>query len=777
MFKDSKVTSLSPWVVVEESDALPEFCYPAFAGTGLLGVGLDAGGLQSLQDQITTRLHCDVKPFHNTQADLYVLREGMISEHLWQDEVKHTSTEPGPDDFVYGRRRNFMPLGYITQEFEFGGRRIGPAGLASVAGSWRREWDLHRAVVRNRYAIDRGIVIETEVFAPHGTESVFVKLTRRAARRRSGEFRWTVRLPLETRHGLKLFDQPGSVTPGKGTILATIDPSSCYKPSEAYGIVYGVAAAGMHVSTSADGWEASISAPLDAEQVAWLRLEFCRFAGKDVASAAGCREVVERRVERFSAADWEQAKADHVRQSEEFWSSTADIETEPCDSFELKRRFLMHMSEYLFRCANDFSCGGTAQFLLFHQNGWGASNFHDHHYIVDGVARANIWYAAEANARWMRRVMSAEGRAFPWMMTYNGEATVTPERDRAPMSDANRAMLAARIYELAGRGREALLRDVVYPIVKRVADMAVDDWFYEENGRMLFRGVENDVMGDVPIVNEASTVLIFLSLIRKALDYSQALGLDEPRRAAWQRMLDAVSIDTAEGRYVPHLNAAPDARAGCWLCNIYYLAECRRWLDDATYARTRDHGQRHVTCNLPWIASASASSEIRLGRPDRAEQHLVEVIEHGVHGPGYFEECAPAGVAGLPPFATAHGAYIAAACEQVVLPDFWDHRVSICTGMPSKLRARRVRFSNLRARDGLIVSGVSEPRRLAVQLYHRGEHVEMELVLRIPSEAGMRLEVLQDGRPAEHEFHGETVTLRLPLEHDQRTELVLDGQA
>jgi len=198
-------------------------------------------------------------------------------------------------------------------------------------------------------------------------------------------------------------------------------------------------------------------------------------------------------------------------------------------------------------------------------------------------------------------------------------------------------------------------------------------------------------------------------------------------------------------------------------------------MDDAAYAATIDWGQKVVSCNVPWIGFAAASSEMRLGRADRAEQHFVEAFERGTHGPGYYEEVSPVGSYGLPPLGTAHGAHLTAACEQIVLSDFWRHRVWVGKGMPSKMRANRVVFSNLRARDGLIISGVSEPRRLVVSLRHTGDPVEMEVILRVPCECPTSFSVLMNGQPAAPDFHGEHVTLRLPLEWDAKVNLEVVG--
>lgn len=371
--------------------------------------------------------------------------------------------------------------------------------------------------------------------------------------------------------------------------------------------------------------------------------------------------------------------------------------------------------------------------------------------------------------------MRPSGRAFPWMMTYDGTITAAPEIDRAPMSDAGRALLAMRIYELAGEGRETLLRETVYPIMRRVADMAVSDWFKKREDRFILRGVELDVTGDDAIEHDASTVLAFLTVLRKAVAYSIKLDIDAERRAEWQRVIDGSFIEIANGRYVNHLGAANDSRASGWFCHIYYIAEAQRFLDDSIYAATVDYSHRRVECNIPWIGFAVASSEMRLGRPNRAEQYFIDHLENRIHGPGYFEECYPISGAAIPPFESAHGAHLTTACEQLVMSDFWEPRIFIGRGMPAKMRAAQVTFSSLRARDGIICSGISTPRRLQVVLRHTGDPVNEAVELTIPCEVGVTFRVLRDGVETAHDFHGETVTVHVPLLTGQVTELVLEG--
>ena len=785
MFKDTHVTQLTAWSVLEESDVFPSVLFPAFIGSGQLGFGLDAGGLQGMPDRLCAHYGCSARPWHVTQADLYVLREGMISSHLWDDEIAYAGFDPADDYMPRHGHRNFLPLGYLTQSFILHGEEISGDELRAKCCKWRREWNLLAAVVRTSFSFDRRfrsfeqdpLRVTIEAFSPHGSESLYLKLERGAARPGDvdDEFTWVVNLPFTTRHDLPIFDQPDAVTPGKRTILATIDDGSRYQPAEAYAVLYGAAADGMEVHVGAQGWTLTMRGTVAQAQTAWVRLDFRRFASEELANVDEARALLETQLSSFRREDYATALLAHEREYAAFWARTADIAVEGADELDTRRRFMLHMSEYLLRCGNDQTLGGTVQFLLFHQNGWSASNFHDHHYIIDGVARANLWQEAEGHARWMHAVMRPQGRPFPWMLTYDGAAPIPPDRDRAPMSDANRALLAMRIYELAGRGRESLLRDTVYPILRAVADHALAEWFVAGDEGFILRGVENDVMAETPRRHEMGTVIMFLTVLRKAIDYSARLDIDSERRTRWQTLVDNIPLPAAEGRYLSYWDADPASGSSTWFNLGFYIAEAQEYLDRALYTANRDAFERMTSCNFAWLNSAAASSEIRLGRADRAEQFMLDTLVHRIHGPGYFEECAPIFLAALPPFGTAHGAYVTAACEQIVLPDFWRPRVYIGRGMPAKMRAAHVNFSGLRALGGLLIGGESTPSHLRLSLHHTGDPLAIELVLRVPSEACVHFRLLKDGEPCDYQFHGDSVSLTVSLQYDERVELLLQG--
>jgi len=803
MFVDSKVTRISAYSVVEESQAMPHPYLPAAVGSGVLAFGLDASGLQGLPAGGVDEFYkCRHAPFHATQTDLYVLHTGLNSEHLFVNEVKVHGKDASAEPFCYGMRRNHMPLGFLTQEFAYGDVRIDSPSIPSHACLWERKFDLGGGVITTKYLLDDHIGVEIEVFSPHNGEDVYVRLRRRASRRSpfdktplgSTPFTWTVRLALTTRGGIEIFthgkkDGGTDVQAGTRTLLARIEKDSLYKPTETYAVLYGLAAAGMDVSVSQAGLTATMTGPMDADQEGLLRLTFRRFSdipqptaitqSPPLAKAAADRDALEKDCGAFTAADFAKAREAHGIDYQQFWAGVADIAVASDDPFEQKRQYLLHMSQYLARCTDDYGLGGTAQFALNHQNGWGASSFHDQHYIVDGLAKSGFYDAAVRHAYWAAKVMKSTGRPFPWMMTYDGTPTITPERDRAPMSDSNRAILNCRIYEHAGLEKDALLREAVYPVVRRVAQFALTDWFVRQpDGQLLFRGVENDVMGDEPMTHDAGTYITYLSVLRKAVEYSQKLGVDADLRATWQAVVDEVKPIVTNGRYLAHLGATDDKRYGdpCWLRNINFIGEAGEFLDENIFLATHDFNGPQGICNLVWINFMFTCSDIRLGRADRAEQGFVDSFDRRTHGPGYFEEVMPPmGRAGLPPFATAHGCHLQAACEQIVLSDFWRPRVWVGRGLPSRMRCKTVTFRNLRARDGLMISGTSGPRCLDVELTHTGPAQTMELVLSIPACGGNVLSVTHNGQEVEHVFQGDTVRLTVELKTGQTHRLRVEN--
>jgi hypothetical protein len=771
MFKDSQVTRLAPFVCVEEAAAAPAVLYPALVGSGMLAVGLDATGFQALSDGLGPHIRPHFAPFHYCQADTYLLHDGMISAHLWDDEERQTgmmSTErPEVGEQV---RRNFLPLGWLDFEVAVDEQRWHGDALRPLIRAWRRDWRLDRGTLTTAYDLylqgQQLCRIEIEAFAPFDGESLYFRLRRTACATACGEIRLSVSLRLTTRGGLPIFDQPGAVTVDGPTLRATIDEGSRYAPAEPYTVVYGLGVAGMHATCTTAGWTATLAGDAGLPAEGWMRVAAHRLVGQAQREATERAASLKEQAAQASAASFRAARDAHARAVAAFWDQVAEIAVDAAgDELETRRAWTLHMSEWLLRCGNDHRLGGTVQFMLMHQNGWKACNFHDHRYIIDGILRANYHELALAHVRWLHRVMAPHGRPFPWMMTYDGFTPVPPAQDRAPMSDANRAILAAMVYELSGAGRDELLRDTVYPIVRRVADHGVADWFYQsDEGTVRFRAVENDVMNETPRECEPGTVALYLSVLRKALAYAQTLQVDAERCQAWRQVLAHMALPRVDDRYAAWLGAPADQVVSPWFAGAAYIAEWEPTSDVAAYRRTCDHYDTHAApINRPWLQALTASRMIRLDQPERAEQQLVDNVRHGLHGPGYFEECLPVGIAALPPFATAHGAHLTAACEQLVQPDFWTDRLWIGRGLPAAMRAHRIQFHGLRANKGVLVAGHYSPHSWVVTLTGTGCPLTLECLLRLPAAVSTRLVVTLDDAPVTWAYAGEFIVLCVPL--------------
>jgi|GEM_PF-1768072 len=780
MFKNNLITKMEPYLLREESEWFPSFHYPAMLGSGKVVLALDATGFQGLSDKFSKMVGLHAPPTQKTQAETYVLHEGMISQHLFTDECKRTNTS----DPRYGQKLNFMPFGYLKQTINVNGANIADEDIYENAERWKREINLGSAIITNRIFVKKEIEFVVESFAPYGGESVYFKVTRKARRTNlpahydydiSGKCTWQLELVEETKGGLELFSDRTSEKTTKHTRQISIDTTSPIPSIEKYTLLYGIGADGAKVNIlDGGGYAINMTGDVDKEQIAYIRLDFCRLAGDDEISAADKRQSkLEHEVAAHGKRAHEKAREAHIKNWADFWGNTADIEVIDGDEFELTRRYMLHFSEYLIRSGSDYGCGGSPQFAFMHLNGWAASNFHDQHYVVDGVAKSNMWDKALPHLMWLKSVMKKSGRAFPWMMVYNGTPTVAPENDIAPMSDAGRAMIAMRLYELSGK-KGTLLADYVYPILKRVANMAKENWFRLENGRRIFKPVDLDVTDGEAKEHDASTVLAFLTVIKKAIIYSAELKVDATNRKEWQELADSLYIDVVDGKYQDFYGADGSLPVSGWLCHSYYISECQEFLDDTIYKKTVDFSHERVWCNIAWIGYAVASSELRLGRPDRAEAYCIDHLENRLHGPGYFEECYPLWGAAMPPFASAHGAHLTTSVEQIVLSDMWENKIAIATTMPTNFKAHKLRFSNLRARDGIIVSGNYSPKSIEVTLFNSGDALrEEDIVVGLPSRLGIEFTVYVNGEKSPYIFMGDRIKVNIAIKSGKEIKILI----
>ncbi|MBV6645963.1 MAG: hypothetical protein KI790_10965, partial [Cyclobacteriaceae bacterium] len=145
IFKESLVTSVTPWEIIEESDVFPDnFSFPAYTGSGIIFYGLDATGFQSINFDLSTKW---IPSNGGTADDLYVFHKRMHSNHLgWDDIGKYPVSQ--------------MPLGYMSFSIIVDGQRIAPGLFIYTAKNWRRKTDLKSGLITTSYDLPQGVRLE-----------------------------------------------------------------------------------------------------------------------------------------------------------------------------------------------------------------------------------------------------------------------------------------------------------------------------------------------------------------------------------------------------------------------------------------------------------------------------------------------------------------------------------------------------------------------------------------------------------------------------------------
>jgi hypothetical protein len=176
------------------------------------------------------------------------------------------------------------------------------------------------------------------------------------------------------------------------------------------------------------------------------------------------------------------------------------------------------------------------------------------------------------------------------------------------------------------------------------------------------------------------------------------------------------------------------------------------FLDSELFAKTRrkyDFSQLHFEkqgCYQPWTCFLEASSDLRRRDSERAQSKIAEGESH-VFGPGLFSEVGPQQQTGtVPPYSTAHAAYIAARLYQLVGDSLWERRLDVFSLLPAGLHDRDLRVERAHCRDGIVVTASYLSHEVLVHLEGNlaGYHVVVALPRALESGA---VRCFIDGQP------------------------------
>src|SRR6056297_2022916 len=127
IFPYSAVSRVDHDVITEESSTMPHDIHAALLGSGELGIGIDATGLQGLNNKIN-RTHDTWSLVHHSKAT-------DVNLHIYRDEALSNHYAPeGRGGFVV------LPCGWLDYVLQVDGEEFDAKTLAARARDWKRSF-------------------------------------------------------------------------------------------------------------------------------------------------------------------------------------------------------------------------------------------------------------------------------------------------------------------------------------------------------------------------------------------------------------------------------------------------------------------------------------------------------------------------------------------------------------------------------------------------------------------------------------------------------------
>jgi hypothetical protein len=368
--------------------------------------------------------------------------------------------------------------------------------------------------------------------------------------------------------------------------------------------------------------------------------------------------------------------------------------------------------------------------------------------------------------------MKKEGKPFPWMFLYDGTPTVPEERDFAPAAIAAHAMTAIKYFEYFKDMGE--LGEKVYPICKRVADYAVENLFSRVEGKWILAApVSNDVVEEqAQEVNQTFTMLWFLVILKKTMEYAGLLGAAELLDTRYGDILQDYYLEQDGNEYFHSRGiTAEDHIWASWIPFLLYPTEGMPFIDMELMNKTRKkycYGDLYMQKQgdyQPWTKFMQALSDFRRGAPDEGQYMMDWGLEH-TFGPGYFCEIGPRQeTVGLPPYVTAHGAYISACLYRFITTSIWERKLGIFSSIPVEYRNRRLSVANVVCTGNLKVSATYGQYGINAEI--QGSLRKFTLEFPVPgSSRAEGISIFVNGEQMDYVYNKENHTVEIHIEED-----------
>ena len=730
VYRDSFVTGVSEWSAVEESTALPTQIFPVYVGSGRAAMGIDASGLQGLNHGVqeafgaaawTGRSRLPHTWPASGAGDLYIVRHGFVGDSISE--------------------QNVLPMGYLSWSLRLDDLQVAASNLHEVASLWHREIRLDTATVTTKMLIAKRLWFEIRVWMPYAADTVFVETSMHLWRFRPSDdipdahATYEIKLHLTDRRDSPLF---------KAASLSGSQFTANAEGHERYELEFS-----FHTEPAA-----SLALQRDCVVARWNG----RIGEEPTRHTYGLA------MDGSPAASMnpDALRQQHQRSWSDHYQKCADIRTDDSND-----AYLFHNSMYLIRSGINSAMGAPISLPFSYPPQWKASTFWDSHFVMDALLAVGNHDTVVRFLELLRTIARDQGAPFPWMFLYDGTPTIEPEADQSPLVIAAHAMSAIKAYEYT-LDRE-LLGTCVYPICRSVANFAVNDLFVRDEDGWILRPVTQDVTVDDPaVVNNTFTALWLLVVLKKAAEYGEMLGSDRRETETWLRVVGEFELERSTTEYLHGRGvSAGDFPMASFVPFLMYPTEGSPLLDRSLMEATRgryDFNELYLRKQgdiQPWTSFIQALSDLRRGAQQDARRSF-DLGMTNLFGTGLFSEVAPQReTVGLPPYLSAHGAYLAFICYRLVGYSLWSQELGLFTGLTDEDLAHDWTFERICAPRGLVVSGRYTPRLMEASL--SGSVGETLLRFPMPVELrGRTPNVEVNGIRVHHDIRGGEITVGLP---------------
>ncbi len=734
LFRHSAITELTRNRATETAPRPPTTIHPLLLGSGRVGLGLDATGMQGLNSRIN-RLPNTLSITHGdfaTNGNLYIRRDCALSKHHGQQDQADPSNN-----------YRLMPCGWLDYVLVIDDHAFDAHRIAAEASDWKRSFTPGIGLAKTEFTL-AGVHFTWQAVMPIDDVVADFAFTFAAVDGEAHDIACTVRCNLTLRDGLPLatarLQQDATDTMASARWQADSDSASAriYTPA-VYTWALACSTADARYETEKNAICASFGTSGADGQTSF------RLACGSELDGTHTEAETAARIGTFQKTAPEDTIQNGCETWQEFFAEAADIH---CGDSE--REFLMRQAQYVLRAGGSWRNGYPLGTLW---NGtFGGATFWDTFFAADGMLRCGHVQPVREFCDWLVAARQSEGRPFYWMTYFDGTPVET--EDTAYQVCLAYAGIAIRLYEITQR--EDDLRERAFPILKQLAKYALAEVVEPVDGTWRLRGiVSHDVGADDLDATHEPGMLAWVSVcLAKFAEYADVLSVDDHPVETCRRL-------AADLKSTPLSLEDP----GLWGAWYPYLLGLNPLYDDDSFRRYihKTYGDRMAVpiYNQPWFAFCEAAALAMTGFPELARE-TQEAGLNLIAGCGYFTETPYVlRSGGYAPYVPASGAFLSSMAIPFAHGSMWTDDVHVATGLSTVMRSQYMSWERLHTLNGAVVSGTYSPERLECMIVCPRP---MRAHLAAPAYiAGEPLRVTVDGTPQEDAAAtGETVIVPLP---------------